>query len=339
MNENVLSTTKLKDIAEAAGVSIGTASRALRGKTKGHWASSAEQMERIRELAQKMGYRPNRAAQVMRTNRTYQVCVITSELYNPHTSHTVELMGEELAKHGYGLMLRLIKGKEDEVVEHLKKSPIDFVDAVIINHPHVSGRTLESCVPGVPLVTYDRSPEFSPVIVNMEGGALLGLQHLWNLGHRRIAMLTGGADQDGGKRRLSAFYSFYASQGQEDVNGWAFERDWTFESGEAAVDDFLSSKCTACITGNDLLGVGLATALRMRGYDVPGDFSLLSMDDTILTRINRPQLSSVRLPVGELVRLTVEGIVAKIEDKPAPEFRMLMPQLIVRESTGQLGEG
>ena len=329
-----MNTTKLKDIAEAAGVSIGTVSRALTGKTKGYRSDAAVQMERIQALAKKMNYQPNKAAQVMRTRRTFQIGVIAHSIDNPYTSRMMNIVDEELSKRGYGLLLKLLPGKKEQVLEQLGDFSMNLLDGVINHHPLIEGSELEECITRVPTVTFDRSPEYSPAIKNMESGVLMALQHLWSLGHRRIALLCGSLRGRDRSRRVQAYENFYASHQHAIDAGWILSPGWTYEDGETAVDDFLATGCTACLGGNDLLGVALCTALRMKGYEVPRDYSIVAMDDTILTRINRPQLTTLRPPVRTLISLTIDGLLAKIESREPPEFQLLMPELVVRDSTG-----
>ena len=326
-----MSSTKLKDIAEAAGVSINTVSRVLSGKTKGLRASSAEKMERIQKLARSMEYMPNKAAQVMRTRRTMQIGMITHGLNNLHTTQTLLIVDEELAKRGYGLLLRLFR-KEKNMEAELEFFARNLMDGVLNNHPGLDVETLQRYIPDIPVVTMDRTPEHSPAMINMESGVLLGLQHMHNLGHERIAIITGEGAVGQGSRRIRAYRSFYASLAIDPPDEWIMQKGWEAWDAVAFIDQFLETGCTACFAGNDALGMGFCTGLRMRGYEVPKDFSVVSMDDTLLSKMNYPQLTSVRLPSQELMALTVEALLARVEGKKPPAFQLLMPELIVRES-------
>ncbi|WP_309400798.1 LacI family DNA-binding transcriptional regulator [Cerasicoccus maritimus] len=326
--------TKLKDIAEAAGVSVGTVSRALNGKTKGRWASSAVQVERILELAKEMNYQPNKAAQVMRTRMTHQIGVIGAEIHNPYTSRNIEIVNNELAHRGYGLLLKIIKGDKKEVISQLKDFTSNMIDGVMNHHPLIDGDELQTAVERIPSVTFDRSAEHSPAIVNMEGGVLIALQHLWNLGHRKIAIVTGGDEVGGRRRRISAYETFYSSQSQLAPENWRITTGWTYEAGEKAVKDFVDSGCTACLAGNDLLAVAICSGLRELGLEAPRDYSIVSIDDTILAKINRPQLTSIQPPIQELVTLSIDWLICKIEKRKPQSFQLLMPKLVVRQSSG-----
>lgn len=326
-----MSSTKLKDIAEAAGVSINTASRVLSGKTKGQYASSAKKVELIFKLARSMDYSPNKIAQAMRTRRTYQIGIIVHELHNLYTSRTLTLANNELAKHGYGLLLRLIQ-KEESMESELDSFSKNLLDGVLCNHPFIDPDLLQNAMPGIPSVFVDRSPECSPAMLNMESGVLLGMQHLWNLGHERIAIISGHSPNPSGSRRIAAYRTFYAAHSITPPRDWIMQKGWSFWDAGSFVEQFLATGCTACFTGNDILGMGFCNGLRMRGFEVPKDFSVVAMDDTVLSEMNYPQLTSIHLPSQQLVKLTVEGLLAKIEGNKKPRFQQLMPELIVRAS-------
>lgn len=329
-----MSKTRLKDIAEAAGVSINTVSRILTGKTKGLRAHSAEKIELIQKLSQEMNYTPNRAAQTMRTRRTYQVGLLAQDLDNPYASSLLKIVSEELARYRYGMLLRLISSDKDKWKSDLKDFSVNLLDGVLIHHPALRCDEVRTYLPDIPVIAFNRSPQDSPAMYNLEGGVLLALQHLRGLGHEKIAIVTGQPRVFGSSRRLTAYQSFYAAQSVTPPSDWILQTGWRYEDGEAAAEQIVKTECTACLAGNDLLAVGLCSGLRALGHEVPRDFSIVSIDDTILSRMNRPPLTSIHPPVPELVRLTVKSILAQIEDQEPEPFQMLMPSLTIRESAG-----
>ena len=297
-------------------------------------AGSAEKMERILQLAREMNYTPNKAAQVMRTSRSFQIGLIAHELYNPYTGRTLGMVNEELSHFGYSMLLRLVEETDPDWKGVLRDFSQNLMDGVLNHHPFLGGGELESNLRDLPCYTFDRSPEFSPAMDNREGGVLLGLQHLKGLGHDRIAIISGYGPASREPRRISAYKAFFASHSIVPPEEWMMTPGWRYEDGESAVENFLKSGCTACLAGNDLLGVGLCTGLRMKGFEVPKDFSIVSMDDTILSRMNRPQLTTVRPPFRALIRLTVKSLIDRIEGRKPSPFELLMPELVIRESSG-----
>lgn len=329
--------TTLKDIAAAAGVSLDTVSRVLNGKSKERWARSAQRAEEIREIARRLNYAPNRAAQAMRTKRTFQVGVIVSELYNPFTGRKLEAISDELSNHGYGILLGLIRKADD--VDSLKKFMNNFLDGVINLHPEFVTSDLERHVPHIPVTTFNRSRKESPAIFNMREGIQMALQHLWDLDHRKICLVTGPDDPDNVASRIAGYEAFYSRQEMALSPEWVVRTGWKLEDGETAAAAFTQLGCTACIAGSDLLAVGLTSGLREQGLNAPGDYSLVSLEDSLMAHINSPGLTSIRQPLESLVKATVEALIAQIEKREELPFQSFSPALVVRSSTTALTGG
>ncbi|PAW80166.1 MAG: LacI family transcriptional regulator [Verrucomicrobia bacterium Tous-C9LFEB] len=321
--------TKLKDIALAAGVSVDTVSRALNGKTKACWPSVARKAEDIRELARKMDYKPNRAAQMMRTQRTQQVGVLVSELYNPHTGLVLEAFGQSLERRGYGLVLGLCREPGDA---SLGKFVRNLLDGIINLHPQLSTADLSRLAPQLPIITYNRSVKESPAVYDMVQGMHMALNHLWSLGHRRIALVTGPHNPEHVASRITGYESFYARQTMAASPDWIIQTGWKLEDGEAAVESLLKTSCTACLGGNALLSIGLLLGLRRHHVQVPRDYSLFSLEDTFMTQISDPPITSITHPISKLVDATVEGLIALIEKKDIPPCASYPVTLVDRGS-------
>ncbi|XHR29810.1 MAG: LacI family DNA-binding transcriptional regulator [Chthoniobacteraceae bacterium] len=322
--------TKLKDIALAAGVSVDTVSRALNGKTKACWPGVARKAEEIRELAQRMNYTPNRAAQMMRTQRTYQIGVLVGELYNPQTGLVLEAFGDTLNARGYGLVLGLCRELEDAP---LKRFVSNLLDGVINLHPLLNTADLRRLAPKLPMLTYNRTPQESPAVYDMVGGVHMALKHLWALGHRRVALVTGPHKPEHVASRISGYESFYARQSIAASPEWIINTGWKLEDGEAAAKAFIETGCTACLGGNALLSVGLALGLRRFKKEIPRDYSLFSLENTFMTQISNPAITSIAHPIPKLVDATVEGLIAIIEKRTAPPFTTFPVTIIDRGST------
>lgn len=337
--------TTLKDIAIAAGVSVDTVSRVLNGKAGEAWPSAVERAKRIREIAEKLNYAPNKAAQIMRTKRTRQIGVLVSELYNPFTGRKVEAIADALAEHGYEMLLGLTRTRSrgDVVSESSTNSEKFFatfsrnlLDGVINLDPLLSNEDLKRIAPRMPCVTFGRSETESPAVFDIRAAVTILMEHLWSLGHRRIAIVTGLDKGDLKRVRSSAWEAFYASRPVAARSDWVIKANWKAEHGRQAARELLATDCTACIAGNDLLAVGLIAGLREQGREVPRDYSVASIEDSLLTEITYPPLTSARQPVAELVRLTVAALIDTLEEREPAPSQTLPPELIVRQSCAAL---
>lgn len=323
----------LKDIATAAGVSVDTVSRVLNGKAGEAWPSAVERAERIREIARSLNYSPNRAARIMRTRRTQQIGVLVSELYNPFTGRKVEAIADALARHGYEMLLGLTRGNVSDPLVFLEHFSDNLLDGVINLDPFLGAEDFRRILPKIPCLTFNRSQEDSPAVFDMETAVVLLMEHLWELGHRRIALVTGTDKGDMMQSRLAAYNGFYAGRPVALRRNWVIPANWTEQEGRKAAAELAKTDCTACVAGNDLLAVGLIAGLRELKKSVPGDFSICSIEDSLLTEIAYPTLTSVRQPVDALVELTVSALIAQINGKEPPAFQRLAPTLITRASS------
>ena len=348
---------RLEDVAEAAGVSIHAVSRILSGKTKGKWSSSAENIKRIKALAHEMNYTPNRAAQVMRARQTRQIGVVVKDMSTPATGRVMEVVGRELQRRGYGALMVSMEGTHKEMMETLGEFSKNLMDGLINFHPGLDAKNLADFRLRVPSITYNRSPDFSPVMLDVRGGIMMAMQHLWDLGHRRIGIMTALENLEQTTAKIGGMQAFYTKQSATFPKDWVFyvdadeklpakaveagmnsHVDWVYHLAEALIDRFLASGCTACITGGDVLGAGFCSELLHRGYDIPRDYSIVSMDDTFVAHFSRPHLTTLQPPLAELIKLTVDALLARVENRPPPDFTTLKPKLIVRESTGPCPE-
>ncbi|EIP97702.1 transcriptional regulator [Opitutaceae bacterium TAV1] len=338
--------TTLKDIATAAGVSVDTVSRVLNGKAGEAWPSAVRRAERIRELATQLNYAPNKAAQIMRTKRTRQIGVLVSELYNPFTGRKVEAFADALADHDYEMLLGLTRSRShaDKNAESSADSAKFFatfsrnlLDGVINLDPLLGTEDLKRIAPRMPCVTFGRSETESPAVFDVRAAVIILMEHLWSLGHRRIAIVTGLDKGDVKRVRSSAWEAFYASRPVAARSEWIIKGNWKAEHGRQAARELTDTDCTACVAGNDLLAVGLIAGLRELGREVPRDYSVVSIEDSLLTEITYPSLTSARQPVEELVRLTVAALVDLLEGRPMPACQVLPPELIVRNSCAPTG--
>ncbi|MDR1283649.1 MAG: LacI family transcriptional regulator [Opitutaceae bacterium] len=335
--------TTLKDIAFAAGVSVDTVSRVLNGKAGEAWPSAVRRAERIREIAEKLNYAPNKAAQIMRTRKTHQIGVMVSELYNPFTGRKVEAIADALAGYGYEMLLGLTRARSRPDGNVVSEFPADsekffatfsrnLLDGIINLDPLLGTDDLKRIAPRMPCVTFGRSETESPAVFDVRAAVTILMEHLWSLGHRRIAIVTGLDKGDMKRVRSSAWEAFYASRPVAARSEWIIKGNWKAEHGRQAARELTDTDCTACVAGNDLLAVGLIAGLRELGREVPRDYSVVSIEDSLLTEITYPPLTSARQPVGELVRLTVAALVDLLEGRPMPACQVLPPELVVRHS-------
>ena len=317
----------VRDVARAAGVSISTVSRALSVPDK----VATETRDRVTAVAAELGYQPNRAAAGLRAGRTGAVGLLVPDLANPYFAAVAKGVAEGAREHGLGVFV--VDSEEDPALEvELLRALAHQTDGVILASP----RALEadrSAAGGKPLVVVNQD---GPLAVSTDnaGGVELALEHLHELGHRRVAYVGGPARSWSDAQRRAALDG--AGQLGIEVVALGPHRP-TVDGGAAAADAVVDSGATAAITFNDVVAVGLVRAVRERGLRVPEDLSVVGFDDTFLAPLVTPALTSVGADLREVGRRATDLLVGRLGAGSAngvPAASLLLPATIaVRAST------
>lgn len=326
----------IKAVAEKAGMSESSVSRILNGLRKANRPSSQRRVERVLKIAADLGYQPNAAARAMRTRRSHHIGVLVCELYNPATGMKVEAIERVLAKRGYHMLLGLTEAAENHIDQYLKTFSRGLVDGVINLDPYVETHHLKSVVQEIPSVAFARNEQASPAQVDYVGGMTAALDHLWSLGHRRIALVTGPRQDKGSLLRINGFENYFSSRGVELISEQVIVGSWQMENGEKAVPRILQNGLTAVVAANDLIAIGVLRGLAQLGRTCPADLSIVGYDSTLLTELAHPQLTTLETPVQEMAELTVETLLAQIEGSKVSEPHIFTPRLVIRQSAARL---
>lgn len=323
----------LRDVAREAGVSYQTVSRVINDDTHVSPATRGK----VQRAIDALGFRPNRAAQILQTERSQTIEVVifyhSFNLYLYHMARTAHQLG-------YHFVISAIT--EQEFASTLESASSRFVDGLIIvpitlvNQPY---EDLVRLTRGIPFVQIGArlGANIPSVIYDQVQGARLAAQYLVDLGHTQIAEISGPLNnQDGYDRHVSWLATL-----QEDGldTRLSIEGDFTIEGGFQAMNRLLDTgePFTAVFVGNDSMALGAHTALRQRGLSVPGDVSIVSFDDVPEAAHFVPGLTTVRQDFQMLGRMAVEYVVSMIENPDTPVHqRVLQPKLVVRESTRSL---
>lgn len=321
----------LKQIAEQAGVSIRSVSVVLNGKAV-ESRISPEVAQRIERIARDLDYRPNAMARAIRLKKSFQIGVLVRELANPYTGAVIEAMESSLLAHGYKLLLGLTNRSPEVACAYLAEFSQGVVDGILNLDPVLDEEAFAECRITLPYIHYMRpSPGYS-LRLDYQRGMELGLSHLWKLGHRRIGFISGPPSETDTDERLQSYVAFFE---QRQLPSDAIEYGaWTFESGRAAAVPLIDRGCTAIFAANDLMAAGAVKAALSRGLSIPGDLSVVGFDDSILSQMTEPSLTSVRVPIEKLATQSVEALIALIAGKRLRQPAAVRPTLTVRESTG-----
>lgn len=324
----------IRDVAQRAGVSVTTVSRALNGTGP----VSDEVRRRVEAASAELRYLPHGTARSLITRRTDVFGVVLPDLFGEFFSEVIRGMDPQAQQRGYHLLL---SGSHDgrREIEFAVGAMRGRVDGMIVMSPDVSGAELEGCLPpDVPVVLLNcdvAGTAFSAINVDNYGGALSMVRHLIGLGHRRIAMITGAAANFDARERLRGFRAAI-QESTGAVAGVEAQGDFTEAGGYRAALALLDDPHppTAIFCANDSMAVGAISALRRAGRRVPDDVAVAGFDDTPIGRYLSPSLSSVRVDVNRMGARAVELLCHAIAGDAPPAQEVLETRLVVRRSCG-----
>jgi DNA-binding LacI/PurR family transcriptional regulator len=321
----------LDDVAQRAGVSRTLASLTLRGMD----GASERTRRAILEAASTLGYVPHAAAQNLASRSSRAIGVLLRDLHNAFYSDVVDGLHAPLLEAGFHILMgfgdRLTS--ERSVLETFRS--YRMAGAVLIG-PGVKGREIDEfgrALPTVVVARQIRSRAVDMIVGDDRKGAMLAVQHLYDLGHRDIAHLDGGSLPAGAGARRSGYVEAMRRLGLERYVRMA-GGGFTLAHGADGVDELLRTRPpTAIFAANDLVALGAMERLGTLGLSTPDDVSIVGYDNSSLAAQRRIGLTSIdqpRLQIGELAAALLHE---RLAGRTTASRHVLAPKLVEREST------
>jgi len=321
----------MQDIADHVGVSKALVSLVFRNAP----GPSAETRKRVLAAADELGYRVNRAAALMTARRSHLIGVMANIRSTFH-AELVEDIVAEADRYGYEVVLGAVTPTHAEpaVVETL----LSFrCEALILLGPEIGDAAVTELARRVPVVVVGRRMSGSTVdVVRTADGRGIGqvVDHLVELGHRRISHLSGGGGTIPADRRagyVRAMKRHGLSDAIDIVDG-----DFTERSGMLAAQELLRRRRrpTAVCAANDQSAIGLLDQLLRAGVDVPGDIAVAGYDDSTLARLAHIDLTTVSQEPRQQAERAVRAVVERLDENRQERLDVLLePRLVVRRTT------
>jgi len=333
----------MRDIARATGLSQSTVSRVLNG-TPTVVPIAEKTRERVIATAKQLGYRPNPLARGLRGSSTMLLGVIVREITDPFFTGAVEAVSVEAGRRGYNVVLGHAHARADEAIALWGVLEARHCDAILLlgdmrDQPRLIEDLSGARIPVVALWQGSRPADVPSVSVDNRAGIRAVLDHVTGLGHRRIAFV-GGRQLGDIKEREEAFVEYMAGRGEPLRDGYIQHGPNEPAGGVSAVQRLseLPDPPTALVASTDVLAIGALHGAHEHGLRVPDQLSIAGFDDIPVAAFTVPSLTTVRMPVREMVERAVRMVLDGPElgaKEPPP---VLQPSLVVRESTGPASE-
>ena len=331
----------LRDVARKAGVHPATASRALNDDTRA--LVNEETAERVRLAAAELDYRPNPIARGLKTNRSYTIGVLIPDLTNPLFPPILRGIEDRLEEAGYtALIANTDNDPERELLDTqaMRARQVDGIITATARRDH--GGLDEMLAAGLDLVLVNRWLPGVPISAatgDDRKGQRMAIEHLAELGHRRIAYLAGPLDYSTGLDRHDAFLETVRELDLESDPALVHVSEAFTEAEGARLCGRLldeGAEVTAIAAGNDLLALGCLDALAERAIDCPGRISVVGFNDMPFAGRFQPPLTTIRIPHYEIGTAAAELMLEQLQDESeGPRHVRLEPALVVRESTAE----
>lgn len=348
---------RVKDVAQLAGVSVGTVSNVLNGRR----SVGEEVRERVEAAIEELGFVRNATGRALRTGSFPMVGVSVLDLTNPFFMEAAAGMDRRLRQDGFVMALSSTHSDAGEEARTLRTFAGQGVRGVVVSPTDTDLAVAhEVAARGVPVVLFD-SPatpdDMSSILADDRAGAAMAVEHLIGLGHRRILFLNGPAHQRQSHSRLAGVRDGIARSGEEislsieelgsftATEGRAGVRRLLVGCGLAApmgtdgilaparpftVEGLPEELPTAIFCANDLIAFGAMTALRDAGIRIPEDVSLVGFDDIEMAAQMSVPLTTIAQPTDELGWVAADML---LTEPVTVRHETLMPALVRRRST------
>lgn len=323
----------IKDVAKYANVSVATVSRVLNGTA----AVAEPTREKVLEAAQLLGYSPNLLGKNLRERRTRIVLVMLSSLANTFCSKVIRGIEKEAAKNGYNIMICATGDSKESEQVYLNFVRNKMADGMIILNSTLSGQEMKEYSAQFPVVQcseYTDTQTTPFVSIDNRAAAYDAVSHLIRSGRRKIAYLGVDNGLISSRLRLEGYRAALSD------NGIPFDEDlvlcgnYGYRKAIRVVNDFLKRKIPfdAVFAISDRMAAGSISALRAVGLNVPQEVSVIGFDNTDITYMFEPNITTVAQPQNEMGECAFRLLMQLFEGQQ-PENVILPHKLIVRDST------
>ncbi|MFB5265636.1 LacI family DNA-binding transcriptional regulator [Paenibacillus enshidis] len=324
------------DIAREAGVSIATVSQVINGKGK----ISEKRRAEIMEIMERLNYQPSAIATALTGKQTYTLGLLVPDISNPYFAELARAVEDRSRQLGYSVVICSTDNKDERVERYLNLLQQKKVDGMMIgtgiSNAGILTPLLQQSIPFALIARHMPSLAVHTVATDDRLGGALAAQHLLDLGHTRVAVLSEPAGVSSSQERLRGFREVLEKAGHTLAPERIRESTAELNAAKAAVLELLgqSAQPTALFCCNDIQAIGALQAAKELNLRVPQELSVIGFDNTILASVTSPPLTTIAQPIEDLGRHAVDLLIEELKQERQPARNMILkPELVVREST------
>ena len=339
--KNLSDKITIKELAEKAGVSISTASRVINNKQN----VNPDTRKKVEEAIAALNFMPDQNARGLRGVSSKMIALIIPDILNVYYTYLSKEIEEHLRKKGYTMLLGITNDDSKLLKDYLEKFSKINLDGIIYvpppeddSSPYV--RSLAQS--GIPVMEINRRREndlFDGVEADNFGAVIQAMDHLYALGHRKIAFIVGSSNTTTGSQRTEAYKFFLNKHGIPLIPALLKEGSFTREFGEQAAAEILEitgeNKPTAIFPTSNRLLMGTMKVLRDNQIHIPDEISVIALDDAEWLEVFEPSITTVDIAIEQMASLGVDLLISRIEgeeEEAPPRTYSLSTTLKIRNS-------
>lgn len=330
----------LKWLSEQCGLSPTAVSLILNNKEV---RVSGEKKKLVLELAKKHNYVPNSVAVGLVTKKTRIIGFLIPDVTNLFFAEIAKNVEQELGAKGYSIMLCNTNDsvkEENKYVDLLLSRGVDALIFCTANDSLSGNYIIDKFGENkIPCVAFDRyfSDMNCPVVATDDTlGAKLAVEHLIEMGHKKIGCITGPLISASAQRRFDGYRKALLDAGLEINQSRIEHGDYQFESGYQKGKLLLQKDITALFLSNDMMAYGFYKAAQEANMHIPADISITSFDDLLFSSMLSVPLTSVRQDTKQLSSKICEVVISRLKGEKQKDFFLYEPQLVKRQSVKAL---
>ena len=338
--KTVVKTPDIRTVAALAKVSIATVSRTINNSP----AVSERLTKRVWQAIDQLNYFPNTQARSLVSGRSRILGIIVENITNPFFPELIQKFEEIAVAHGYEILVSSSNSDPAILTTCVRRMLERKVDGVAVmtfgEEESVLDQLMHRNIPMVLAEFKTEDPKSSTILLDYATGINAAIRHLVELGHSKIAFLSGPHVLHSAITRENDYLAAMQTAGLAIHKEWVVECDHTLKGGVAGFEKLkgLPARPTAILCSNDMTAIGVLRAAYIDGLAVPKDLSVVGLDDIDFAEFTLPALTTIRLSREDLAKAAFEALRQQAEEPGNPKMQrefLVSTSLVVRGSTGK----